>query len=239
MMRLRSSRRSRFSIGCDTADSAAALPDVKSHVEGVFAAYHKLADHAVVMVDKISDFFGSTTADFRGFLANLNQVFAKFHEKLPAILDKVDAVLAKLDQSVQSAEDALVDIKATVANTREITASGKDVIVGNRGKLDAMIASLKSASDNLKNATIEIRRSPWRLLYKPAAGEMGNLNLFDAAREFADGANQLNAAAAALRDALHESNPDPKQIQLLMEKLDKSFDQFGKVEKSLWDQVQQ
>ncbi|HWB18934.1 MAG TPA: hypothetical protein VG711_01435, partial [Phycisphaerales bacterium] len=91
--------------------------------------------------------------------------------------------------------------------------------------------------DNLKAATAEVRRSPWRLLYKPAAGEMANLNLYDAARQFADGANDMNDAASALRDALKD--PDAKQtdIEKLVEKLDTSFANFGSIEKQLWDQV--
>src|SRR6185312_12627064 len=109
----------------------------------------------------------------------------------PSIVENVDGVLKKVNTSVTSANSALEDIKVAVANTREITDAAKGVIVGNRGKIDSMITSLKATGKNLEAATVEIRRSPWRLLYKPAPNEMANLNLYDAARQFAEGATEL------------------------------------------------
>jgi predicted Zn-dependent peptidase len=66
---------------------------------------------------------------------------------------------------------------------------------------------------------------------------MGNLNLFDATREFADGANNVNDASLALRDALKNPNSDPKEIQKLMDQLDQAFANFNLVEHKLWDSV--
>ena len=51
-------------------------------------------------------------------------------------------------------------------------------------RIISRIFSLKSSSDNLKGASAEIRRSPWRLLYHPGPGELDNLELYDAARQF-------------------------------------------------------
>ena len=101
------------------------------------------------------------------------------------------------------------------------------------------IASLKTTGDNLKAASSEIRHSPWRLLYKPGPGEVSNLNLYDTARQFSDGANGLSEAATALRDALKNPNVEKEEVQKLVDKLDKSFDHFGSVEDELWKQVKQ
>ena len=56
----------------------------------------------------------------------------------------------------------------------------------------------------------------------------------DAASE---GANDMNDAATALRDALASKDVDGKQIQSLVDKLDKSFTSFQKVESQLWERV--
>ena len=108
-----------------------------------------------------------------------------------------------------------------------------------QGKISGMLASLKATSDNLKNASAEIRHSPWRLLYTPKKGEMGNLNIYDSARQFAEGANDLNDAAQALRDALHDKAAQPEQIRALMDKVEKSFGKFDDVEKKLWAEVKE
>ena len=100
-----------------------------------------------------------------------------------------------------------------------------------------MITSLKTSGDNLKGATAEIRRSPWRLLYHPGPGELDNLELYDAARQFSDGAGSLNDAALALRDALQNPNADRQQIQKLLDQLNVSFNGFNTVEDKLWKTV--
>jgi len=100
-----------------------------------------------------------------------------------------------------------------------------------------MIASLKVTGDNLKAASAEVRRSPWRLLYNPAPNEMANLNLYDSARQFAEGASALEDAATALRDTLQQKDADPEHVKKLMEHLDESFVGFQKVEQKLWADV--
>ncbi len=107
-------------------------------------------------------------------------------------------------------QKSLDDVEQTMANARDLTASARELLVANRGKLFAMVASLKTTGDNLKAASAEVRRSPWRLLYKPAPGEMANLNLYDSARQFAEGANALEDAATALRDSLDSKTANPR-----------------------------
>ncbi len=126
-----------------------------------------------------------------------------------------------------------------MANARELTAAGRSILVGNRGKIDAMVVNLKSMSDSLKFAAAEVRRSPWRLLYKPGKDEMANLNLYDAARQFAEGANDVSEAAISLRNALKDPQTNSASLQKLVNKLDDSFTGFKKVEDDLWKQVKQ
>ena len=188
---------------------------------------------------QIRDLFGDTKTDFRETVKNLNSATATIDKKLPPILDNLNGVLEKAKGTVDSVNVALEDVKKTVANTRDITASGRSIVAGNRSKIDGMIASLKTTGDNLKAATAEVRHSPWRLLYKPSAGEVSNLTLYDSARHFADGANSLNDAASALRDALKDPNSDPAHVQNLVDELDKSFANFNEVEDQLWKSVKQ
>jgi len=151
----------------------------------------------------------------------------------------VDGVLVKVDTAVDGVNKTMVDVQATMGNAKELTAGAKAVVVGNKTKLDTMIASLKTTGDNLKAATAEVRRSPWRLLYKPAPNEMGNLNLYDAAREFAEGANSLNETAGALRDAIKNNQSNPEELKALVEKLDKSMGNFKQVEEKLYSNVKE
>jgi ABC-type transporter Mla subunit MlaD len=223
-------------------DSAADLAaDIKqSYHPVILDQYVKVTKKAVEMMETIRALFGDTTADFRTTVANLRTATSTVNAKLPGILDKVDGALAKVDSAVDKVNKAMIDVQATVANAKDLSGGAKAVVVGNKSKLDNMIASLKTAGDNLKAATAEIRRSPWRLLYKPAPNEMANLNLYDAARQFAEGANDLNDSAGVLRDTLRNNpNASPEDLKKLMEKVDQSFTNFQQVEQKLYNTVKE
>ena len=105
---------------------------------------------------------GDTKPDFRGTMKHLNAVTASAEEKLPGILDHVDGVMMKVGTTIDNTKTTLEDIKSTAGNLKDMTASARSVVLNNRGKFDGIIGSLKTTSDNLKGASAEIRRSPWR-----------------------------------------------------------------------------
>jgi len=153
------------------------------------------------------------------------------------MLDHFDTIVVNATTALDNARGTLADLKTSVANAKDITGTARSVISDNHGKLDGIIASLKGTSDNLKSASAEIRRSPWRLLYQPGPGELANLQLYDATRQFADGANGVNDAAIALHDALQDPNVDRAQVQKLVDHLNATFTNFDTVEEKLWKAV--
>jgi ABC-type transporter Mla subunit MlaD len=187
--------------------------------------------------DSISALFGDTKTDFRTTVANLSSITTTAKAKLPDILDHADKVMVDARETIDKARGAMEDVQATAANAKNFTADARGLIEGNKGKFQNIIAGLKESGDNLKGATAEIRRSPWRLLYHPGPGELDNLELYDAARQFADGANNVDDAALALRDALNSPNVDKAQVQKLVNNLNTTFSNFNSVEQKLWKTV--
>jgi ABC-type transporter Mla subunit MlaD len=203
-------------------------------VDPVVERYNKVADNASAAAGQVNDLLGDTKPDIRGTMKNLNAASGTIKDKLPGLVDQITGVIHNVDTSLTTAQAALLDVQKTAANAKDLTGSLRGVIVDNRGKLDGIVSGIKTTSDNLKAASIEIRHSPWRLLYKPTPAEAANLNLYDSAREFSDGAQSLSDAATALRDAMHDPNADRAQIQKLVNNLDTSFTQFHQVENKLW-----
>src|SRR4051812_38151272 len=182
------------------------LPKVNDKIDRageMIASIRTFADRAAEMAIQVRDLFSDTKPDIRGTMKHLNAVAASAEDRLPGILDHIDGAVIKVSTTIESTKSTLEDIKSTAGNLKDLTGNARGVIANNRGKFDGIIASLKTTSDNLKGASAEIRRSPWRILYKPAPGELENMTLFDAARQFSDGANNVNDAALALRDAVH------------------------------------
>ena len=205
-----------------------------SKLDPIVERYNKVADNASAAAGQVNDLLGDTKPDIRGTLKNLNAASGTIKDKLPGLVDQITGVINKVDGSLTTAQAALVDVQKTAANAKDITGSLRSVIVDNRGKLDGIVSGIKTTSDNLKVASVEIRHSPWRLFYKPTPAESANMNLYDSAREFSDGAQSLSDAATALRDAMHDPNADRAQIQRLVDNLDSSFTQFHQVENKLW-----
>jgi ABC-type transporter Mla subunit MlaD len=214
------------------------VQDLHVRLPDIVTRYDAVMDAAVKMLGTVHGLLGPSTGDFHATVANLRRISADLHERLPDILDRLHGILGKTDLAVSRAAEALGDIKATAINLRETSASARAVVAGNRAKLDGMINSLKATADNLKYASIEIRHSPWRLLYQPKNDEMSNLNLYDSVRQFAEGADSLDDAAGALRDALRD-NADSQQVKKLMDHLNDSFTQFQQVEQKMWNQIKQ
>jgi ABC-type transporter Mla subunit MlaD len=201
------------------------------HIDG---KVDPVADSAKKALTEIGDVVGEGKPDIRGTLKNLNSATATLSAKLPPIADQVSAFLTKIDTSLTTAQSTLLDIQKAAANTKDLTGSLRAVIVDNRGKLDGIVSGLKITSDNLKEASIEIRHSPWRLLYKPTPEEMTNINIYDSAREFAQGASSLSDTATALRDLLNDPKADRTEIQRMVDQLDATFKNFHQVETKLW-----
>jgi ABC-type transporter Mla subunit MlaD len=210
----------------------AGLPETRQKV-------NKDLDKVYATLDDVHGWLGPSTGDFRQTMANIHAITQHVREKLPPITASAQEFLDRLNDVVARAQHSMEDVKAALINTRELTATARSVVQRNQGHIDLIVANLKKASDNIEEATVEIRASPWRLFYKPAADERANLNLYDAARQFAEGANDLNDAAVALRDTLKDPAADPATVQKLYDKLNDQFDKFHEAEESLWKKVQE
>jgi ABC-type transporter Mla subunit MlaD len=209
---------------------------VKDAVEPVVGKFSALTDTASGTLTEFKQVAQHADTDI---MPNIAAATGTIKEKLPAIMDQALLLLQQATKAVATAQGALEEAKATFGDTHALGDSVKDVVAGNKSKLDGIINSLKQTADNLKNASVEIRHSPWRLIYKPTPEEMANLNLFDAARQFAEGAGALKDSAQALKDASSSKGLTDEQLKELMDRLNKSFDKFNATEEEFWKAVKQ
>jgi phospholipid/cholesterol/gamma-HCH transport system substrate-binding protein len=225
-----------------TATGFAATTTVQElhvRIPELIARVESLTDSGIRLLDTWRDFLGPSSGDFHQTVANLNHVTGDIRQRLPDVLDRLHGILTKVDIAVGRATTALTEIQGAAGNLNVATGALRSILVDNRSKLNSLIESLKATSDNLKYASVEIRHSPWRLLYQPKPDEVANLNIYDSVRQFADGADSLDDAASALRDELKDPNADPAQVKRLMQHLDDSFANFQGVQQKLWKEVRE
>jgi ABC-type transporter Mla subunit MlaD len=212
--------------------ATATVRELHVRLPEIIGRYDQTTASAIRMLDTIHDILGPSSGDIHKTIANLRGISTDLHNHLPELLDEFRSILQKTDLAVTRAASAMQDIQNT-------TGSIRSVVLGNKGKFAGIVDSLKATSDNLKYASMEIRHSPWRLLYQPKPDEMANLNLYDTVRQFAEGATQLDNAAEALRDATKDPNADPEQLKKLSADLDVSFSQFQTAQDKMWAEIKQ
>ena len=222
----------------------ALVADVRAKVGPAYDRYDKTlanADAAVIEAKKsaaaFTDFLGGSGPDLRGTLANLNKATDTINVRLPRALDKAEAFVDETKQTVAEARDAVKDARLAMASARDTISDAHAILTRNRSRIDNILSSARETANNLEGASAEIRRSPWRLLYKPSENEVGNLALYDATRQFARAAAQLNDAAGAVRDAAADPGVDRKQLEILLKDLQQTFGKYQRVEQTLWQSV--
>lgn len=106
-----------------------------------------------------------------------------------------DDTLARVDEALDAGTEAIGDL-AKVLRTIDLE------VAASVPTIRAFLQDALIAAGEMKLATIEIRRSPWRILYQPQPGELANENLFAAARNFTIASSEVRSAAESLQSVL-------------------------------------
>ena len=104
-----------------------------------------------------------------------------------------DDTLHRVDEALDAGVDS-IDQLAAILGTLDLQLANATPTI------QAFLQDALIAAGELKLATIEIRRSPWRLLYQPKPDELANENLFAAARDFTIAAGEVRSAAQSLQE---------------------------------------
>ena len=162
---------------------------------------------------------------------------------LGEIIDNMKQISITLRNELDAKRpDALLSkVKTTIGNLSVSIEHIKQFIESNHDSLDEMVDNMVAVSANLKAASKEIRRNPWRLLYQPDAEKVHSMNIFDAARAFDSGATALNRAVMKLKILSKLDVKDPammKEVQRIQKHIQESFEEFRKVEEKLWEELE-
>jgi ABC-type transporter Mla subunit MlaD len=194
-----------------------------------------------------------------GGLAEAN---AMLHENRPAIRDtltSIESVTRQMDEELLAAFKAELNrddptallgkihagidrLNVSLENVVTMTDTGRKLVVLNRPALQRSIDNLKDVSDELRVGVQEIMLAPWRL-FRPPAGEIKRLDVFEAARRFAEAASMLDDAATRLQAVLAAGPAEgqvlgsPEEIRMIQDSLQSAFERFQTAEDYLWEQM--
>jgi uncharacterized phage infection (PIP) family protein YhgE len=97
----------------------------------------------------------------------------------------------------------------------------------------------REIAGQLKLTSIEIRRSPWKLLYQPKPGEVAHENLYNATRAFALATADLKTASASLQAVLAQDankfNSDENFRKEVRQEVLDSLEKYDAAQRQLFD----
>lgn len=222
------------------ADARAVLTDAR----GRSGAWFERLDSISKNLDDFAVRAPELARNIEDRLAQLRAVIDENRENLRAALASAKSMSARADALAGRVEAELFDL------ARGILEEGRDAVTTARGALtDAAalldeqspgvrrsLANFRLSSDELLVMMNEVRRSPWRLLYRPDRRETNFELLYDSARAYAGAVSDLRAAAEAARALLSAGAATPEGesaegLRGLVTDLDESFEKYRAVER--------
>ncbi|NBQ89070.1 MAG: hypothetical protein EBU07_16715, partial [Betaproteobacteria bacterium] len=153
---------------------------------------------------------GASISDAASLLDRTDRLLKENEPRINRLMDDTLATLAnarsitgdfreKSMPAVQKLLDRGADAAQTLANSLDQVQRS---LVGDLPTLEAFLEDSRQMAAQLKLAAIEVRHSPWKLLYQPKPGEVAHENLYDAARSFAMATDDLRVAGESLQQAV-------------------------------------
>ncbi len=152
---------------------------------------------------------------------------------------QVDAIVKELEEEALPKAIALLDsAKRTLDGASATLERIEPEILRQMPQVRSIVSDIREASAELKLSMIEIRRNPWRLLFRPSSEIVGNENLFAAARNFAIAAGDLRVAGEAFEEVL-AADPaalaeDPELASSLRGALRDQFQRYERAQRDLF-----
>ncbi|MDY7108214.1 MAG: hypothetical protein SYC29_06210 [Planctomycetota bacterium] len=197
------------------------VDEVMDNVNGAAENLDVIMADARRMIEDNREGVDTFVANMQGFSEDAKAISARVEDET---IDKVHQLLERgqegIDTFASIMEDVQVEFDAELPNVRE------------------MLANARLASQQLKLTMIEVRRSPWKVLYRPSPTELEHELLYEAARSFAVAAGDLKAASDAMRRVMDrhgdELMEDREAFELLSENLQESFRKYEQAQQALF-----
>lgn len=217
------------------ANASAVVAEVQKDYENWRATVNEVMDNVNTAAEKLDtimtdarDMIEDNREDvdvfidnMRGFSEDAKAVSARVEGET---IDKIDQLLTRGQEGIDSfasvMEDVQIELDAELPNVRE------------------MLANARLASQQLKLTMIEVRRSPWKVLYRPSPSELEHELLYEAARSFAVAASDLKASSDAMNRVLARHGDqlmeDRESFEQLKDNLLESFRKYDMAQEALF-----
>lgn len=227
----------------------AALADARELVASVkrdYPGWSEKIGNTLGNVESASAKFDPLLDDARGAVDDIRGVVRDNRTRIDELLENVRAASGDVRVVMERTKNEIVDRVVALLDRgskglETFTALGTRLNVeldAASPQLDRILADARMTAQQLKLASIEVRRSPWKLLYRPSDKELDNELLYDAARSFALAAGDLESTSETIDRVLTRDaellRADPTQAQRIRSLLGDSLKKFEDAQQRLF-----
>lgn len=223
-------------VNAISAETHQRLPGWSDHLDATLDNVEVASEHLPPLAE---DARGRVT-EARDVLASVQDTIDENRPKIGATLDHVESATGKIDrETIGQVNETLTQARDGVNAFTELTDRVRRAIEQELPGVQRMLAAMRLAAEQFKLTSVEVRRAPWRLLYKPKTKELESELLFGAARSYAQAASDLRAASEALQVALADGDgrytpQQQEELTALSDRLEKAMADYRKAEKELF-----
>ncbi len=190
---------------------------------------------------------GETLLNAQSFTGNADQLLKDNKNKFTQLMDSTVATMAdakvitsdfrsKSMPALQKLLDQGADAAGTLASSLDQI---EQQLPQRLTDLRDFMFDAREIAGQFKLTAIEIRRSPWKLLYQPKPGEVAHENLYNATRAFAMATADLKTASASLQAVLAQDankfNSDENFRKEVREQVLDSLEKYDAAQRQLFD----
>jgi ABC-type transporter Mla subunit MlaD len=223
------------------ATTAQLRSEVQPQADGtLLAKVHAALDKANTGLAEVTEMLAEDREPVHETLQSLQRTAGLVeHDIVGPIASELD--LANTRSLLNQVRASFEKIDGTLADLQVVTGQAKTIVLLNEDRANRLMMNLSETASHLKSAAKDLRRNPWRLLYRPSLEETRQLNIFDAAGEFAEAAARLDDSATRL-SALMKSHDgaipaDNAQLVEIRKRLTQTFEDYVRAEEALWKQL--
>jgi len=227
-----------------TGDARHVVSDLR---ENRWPAWADQVDHAMTRASELADTLNAAADDARALMQNGRGLLADNR-------NSIDTAIANIERTTDNTRAITDRVRdETIDKVHNVLGAGQDGLDQARGLLEEInqdyelwatdieqaMANASLASQQLKLTLIEVRRSPWKLLYRPSSDEVEHEMLYEAARSFTLAAADLKSAAASVDRILtkhgDELRADSKRLEEVAQSLMVPLEEYERAQQRLFD----
>jgi ABC-type transporter Mla subunit MlaD len=196
-------------------------------------------DSVLSKADKAADQLNATLGDADKLVQETRKTLDENRPALERSLTNIDQAMKRLnEEAVGKLADALDTGKAGAEEFKTLSHEARQVMQQEMPNVEKILGNFRLAADQIKLMSVELRRSPWRLLYSPKTKELEAELFYDAARTYAEAVSDLRAAGESLEAAAKAGSDggpmtDRETLTHMGERLQEAFGRYKEAEKDL------